>query len=128
VGRTVWAFSARSHRVWRTLQPGSARDQCAPRAVKALRSGIRNICRGWLRPKSSITQMIQGDRYAHFPNAQVLISGREWRAAQGLAGRLAGYLIYRGPRTSVIASAAEPVSYQALSPENGRRSRPAAVT
>jgi hypothetical protein len=32
--------------------------------------------------------MIQGDRYAHFPNAQVLISRREWRAAQGLAGRL----------------------------------------
>lgn len=35
----------------------------------------------------------------HFPNAQVLISRMEWQAAQGLAGRLAGYLSYRWPRS-----------------------------
>jgi glyoxylase-like metal-dependent hydrolase (beta-lactamase superfamily II) len=35
----------------------------------------------------------------HFPNAQVLISRAEWRAAQGLAGRLAGYRNNRWPRS-----------------------------
>lgn len=35
----------------------------------------------------------------HFPNAQVLISRREWQAAQGLAGRMAGYRNDRWPRT-----------------------------
>src|SRR3954469_19004631 len=35
----------------------------------------------------------------HFPNAQVLIARREWHAAQGLAGRLAGYRNDRWPRS-----------------------------
>jgi N-acyl homoserine lactone hydrolase len=35
----------------------------------------------------------------HFPNAQVLISRSEWQAAQGLSGRLAGYLSYRWPQS-----------------------------
>jgi glyoxylase-like metal-dependent hydrolase (beta-lactamase superfamily II) len=35
----------------------------------------------------------------HFPNAQVVISRSEWQAAQGLAGRLAGYLSYRWPQS-----------------------------
>jgi N-acyl homoserine lactone hydrolase len=35
----------------------------------------------------------------HFPNAQVLISRREWQVAQGLAGRLAGYLNERWPQS-----------------------------
>lgn len=33
----------------------------------------------------------------HFPNAQVLISRREWQAAQGLAGRMIGYRNDRWP-------------------------------
>jgi N-acyl homoserine lactone hydrolase len=38
----------------------------------------------------------------HFPHAQVLISRSEWQAAQGLAGRLVGYLNYRWPQSPIL--------------------------
>lgn len=33
----------------------------------------------------------------HFPNAQVIVSQREWAAARGMKGRMAGYLNFRWP-------------------------------
>jgi N-acyl homoserine lactone hydrolase len=51
------------------------------------------------------------DGLHHLPNARVLVSSREWRAAAGLRGRLAGYLAEHWPpglRTEPLDLAPEP--------------------